>query len=160
REIGLRMAIGARGKDVLLQFLVEAIVISLIGGMIGIGLGFGLSAAVQRFMQWPSAISPDAIAPAFGFASLTGVLFGVYPSLKTGRGPMTQTYKLDGSETESAMGQMTAKASAKWDGDKLVITTKTDNGEQTQTLSLDAGKLTVERTSGRGPSKTVYKKTT
>ena len=78
----------------------------------------------------------------------------------TGRGPMTQTYKLDGSETEIAMGQMTAKASAKWDGDKLVITTKTDNGEQTQTLSLDAGKLTVERTGGRGPSKTVYKKTT
>jgi len=82
REIGLRMAIGARGKDVLLQFLVEAIVISLIGGMIGIGLGFGLSAAVQKFMQWPADISSDAIALAFGFAALTGVFFGFYPARK------------------------------------------------------------------------------
>ena len=82
REIGLRMAIGARGKDVLLQFLVEAIVISLIGGLIGIGLGFGLSAAVQRFMSWPADISGDAIALAFGFAALTGVFFGFYPARK------------------------------------------------------------------------------
>jgi len=82
REIGLRMAIGARGKDVLLQFLVEAIVISLIGGLIGIGLGFGLSAAVQRFMQWPAVISSDAIALAFGFAAMTGVFFGFYPARK------------------------------------------------------------------------------
>jgi putative ABC transport system permease protein len=57
REIGLRMAIGARGKDVLLQFLVEAIVISLIGGLIGIGLGFGLAAAVQTFMHGPRSSS-------------------------------------------------------------------------------------------------------
>jgi putative ABC transport system permease protein len=82
REIGLRMAIGARGKDVLLQFLVEAIVISLIGGLIGIALGFGLSAAVQKFMQWPADISSDAIALAFGFAALTGVFFGFYPARK------------------------------------------------------------------------------
>jgi putative ABC transport system permease protein len=82
REIGLRMAIGARGKDVLLQFLVEAIVISLIGGLIGIGLGFGLSAAVQKFMEWPAVISPDAIALAFGFAAMTGVFFGFYPARK------------------------------------------------------------------------------
>jgi putative ABC transport system permease protein len=82
REIGLRMAIGARGKDVLLQFLVEAIVISLIGGLIGIGLGFGLAAAVQKFMQWPAVISPNAIALAFGFAGITGVFFGFYPARK------------------------------------------------------------------------------
>jgi putative ABC transport system permease protein len=82
REIGLRMAIGARGKDVLLQFLVEAVVISLIGGMIGIGMGFGLSAAVQKFMQWPADISPDAIALSFGFSALTGVFFGFYPARK------------------------------------------------------------------------------
>jgi putative ABC transport system permease protein len=82
REIGLRMAIGARGKDVLLQFLVEAIVISLIGGLIGIGLGFGLSAAVQKFMEWPAVISPNAIALAFGFAAVTGVFFGFYPARK------------------------------------------------------------------------------
>jgi hypothetical protein len=78
----------------------------------------------------------------------------------TGRGPQTNTYKLDGSETEMPMGQGTAKVSAKWDGDKLVITTKTDQGEQTQTWSLADGKLTIDRTGGRGPSKTTYKKTT
>src|SRR5215813_1026235 len=82
REIGLRMAIGARGRDVLLQFLVEAVVISLIGGLIGIGLGFGLSAAVQKFMEWPTDIPPNAIGMAFGFAAATGVFFGFYPARK------------------------------------------------------------------------------
>jgi hypothetical protein len=75
-------------------------------------------------------------------------------------GPQTRTYKLDGSETEMPMGQMTAKVSAKWDGSKLVITTKTDQGEQTATWSLADGKLKVDRTGGRGPSSTTYKKTT
>ena len=79
----------------------------------------------------------------------------------TGRnGVQTRTYKLDGTESDIAMGQMTAKATAKWDGSKLVITTKTDQGEQTQTWSLAGSTLTVERTGGRGPAKTVYKKTT
>jgi putative ABC transport system permease protein len=82
REIGLRMAIGARGKDVLLQFLVEAVVISLIGGIIGIALGFGLSALVQKFMEWPTDIPPNAIGMAFGFAAATGVFFGFYPARK------------------------------------------------------------------------------
>ena len=76
------------------------------------------------------------------------------------QGTMTQTYKLDGSETDMTMGQMTVKASAKWDGNKLVITTKSDRGEQTQTWSMADGKLTIERTGGRGPSTTTYKKTT
>ena len=58
------------------------------------------------------------------------------------------------------MGQMTAKASAKWDGNKLVITTKSERGEQTQTWSLAGGVLTIEGTGGRGPSKRVYKKST
>jgi len=75
-------------------------------------------------------------------------------------GPQTRVYKLDGSETEVQMGQMTAKVSAKWDGSKLVITTKTEQGEQTQTWSLADGKLKVDRTGGRGPSSTTYKKTT
>lgn len=76
-----------------------------------------------------------------------------------GGGTNVQTYKLDGSESDITMGQMTAKASAKWNGDKLVITTKTDMGEQTQTWSLADGVLTIERTGGRGgPSKMVYKK--
>jgi putative ABC transport system permease protein len=82
REIGLRMAIGARGKDVLLQFLVEAVVISVFGGLIGIGMGFGLSAAVKKFMEWPTVIPPNAIAMAFGFSAATGVFFGFYPARK------------------------------------------------------------------------------
>ena len=82
REIGLRLAIGARGRDVLLQFLVEAIVISLFGGLLGIALGFGLSEALERFLQWPTSIPPNAIGMAFGFAAATGVFFGFYPARK------------------------------------------------------------------------------
>ena len=85
REIGLRMAIGARGKDVLLQFLVEAVVLSLFGGMIGIGFGFGLAEAAERFLQWPTTIPPNAIGMAFGFAAATGVFFGFYPARKAAR---------------------------------------------------------------------------
>jgi putative ABC transport system permease protein len=82
REIGLRMAIGARGRDVLLQFLVEAVVISLFGGIIGIGLGYAISAAMQQFLQWPTSIPVNSIAMAFGFAGGTGIFFGFYPARK------------------------------------------------------------------------------
>jgi putative ABC transport system permease protein len=82
REIGLRMAIGARGRDVLLQFLVEAIVLSLFGGSIGIVLGFGLSQGVTLWMQWPTAVSPGAVAVAFSFAGAIGIFFGFYPARK------------------------------------------------------------------------------
>jgi putative ABC transport system permease protein len=82
REIGLRMAIGARGRDVLLQFLVEAVVLSLFGGAIGIALGFGLSQGVTLWMLWPTAVSPGSVAVAFGFAGAIGVFFGFYPARK------------------------------------------------------------------------------
>ena len=82
REIGLRMAIGARGRDVLLQFLVEAVVLSLFGGSIGIALGFALSQGVTFWMNWPTAVSPQAVVVAFGFAAMTGVFFGFYPARK------------------------------------------------------------------------------
>jgi putative ABC transport system permease protein len=85
REIGLRMAIGARGGDVLLQFLVEAIVISLFGGLIGIALGFALSMGIERFAQWPTSIPADWIGVAFGVAAATGVFFGFYPARKAAR---------------------------------------------------------------------------
>jgi putative ABC transport system permease protein len=82
REIGLRMAIGARGNDVLLQFLVEAVVISLFGGLLGIALGFGLSAAIERFVHWPTSIPINWIGVSFGVAAATGVFFGYYPARK------------------------------------------------------------------------------
>ncbi|MDQ3487678.1 MAG: ABC transporter permease, partial [Acidobacteriota bacterium] len=85
REIGLRMAIGARGKDVLLQFLVEAVVLSLFGGIIGIAFGFALAEAAERFLEWPTTIPANAIAMAFGFAAATGVFFGFYPARKAAR---------------------------------------------------------------------------
>jgi putative ABC transport system permease protein len=82
REIGLRMAIGARGRDVLLQFLVEAVVLSLFGGGIGIALGFGLAEGVTFWQGWPTTVSPNSVAIAFGFAAATGVFFGFYPARK------------------------------------------------------------------------------
>ena len=82
REIGLRMAIGARGRDVLMQFLVEAVVLSLLGGGIGIALGFGLAQGVTLWQGWPTAVSANAVAVAFGFAAMTGVFFGFYPARK------------------------------------------------------------------------------
>ena len=82
REIGLRMAIGARSRDVLMQFLVEAVVLSLVGGSIGIGLGFGLSKGVTAWMTWPTEISPESVVVAFVFAAMTGIFFGFYPARK------------------------------------------------------------------------------
>jgi len=85
REIGLRMALGAKGRDVLLQFLVEAISLSLLGGAIGIALGFGLAEGIQRWMSWPAKVPPGAVAMSFGFAAATGVFFGFYPAQKAAR---------------------------------------------------------------------------
>jgi putative ABC transport system permease protein len=85
REIGIRMAVGARNRDVLLQFLVEAIVLSLLGGGVGIALGFGVAEAMTRFLAWPAEVPPDAVAMAFGFAAATGVFFGFYPARKAAK---------------------------------------------------------------------------
>jgi putative ABC transport system permease protein len=85
REIGLRMAVGARNRDVLLQFLVEAIVLSLLGGGVGIALGFAVAEGMTRFLAWPAEVPPDAVAMAFGFAAATGVFFGFYPAQKAAR---------------------------------------------------------------------------
>jgi putative ABC transport system permease protein len=85
REIGLRMAVGARGKDILLQFLVEAVTLSLIGGIIGIVVGLGSSQAISQFAEWPTQVSVQSIAIAFGFAAAVGVFFGFYPARKAAR---------------------------------------------------------------------------
>jgi putative ABC transport system permease protein len=82
REIGLRMAIGAKGRDVLLQFLVESLVLSAFGGSIGIALGVALSRGLTFWMEWPTDIPLNAVVVAFGFAAATGVFFGFYPARK------------------------------------------------------------------------------
>ena len=82
REIGLRMAVGARRRDILAQFLVEAVTLSLIGGTIGIAVGLGGSEAISRLAAWRTLIPLDAVALAFGFAAAIGIFFGFYPARK------------------------------------------------------------------------------
>ena len=82
REIGLRMAIGARGRDVLMQFLVEAIVISLVGGALGILTGYMLAELAKWLNNWPAVVPLDAIVMAVGFAAFVGIFFGFYPARK------------------------------------------------------------------------------
>ena len=85
REIGLRMAVGARTRDILGQFLVEAVTLSLIGGLIGVALGIGTSLAIGSWLGWRVALSPDAIGLAVAFAFVIGVFFGFYPARKAAR---------------------------------------------------------------------------
>jgi putative ABC transport system permease protein len=80
REIGVRMAVGAKRRHVLLQFLAEAVVISLAGGLLGMALGFGVSRVLTSTLQWPTAISSGAVALAFAFSVAIGVFFGFYPA--------------------------------------------------------------------------------
>ena len=82
REIGLRLAIGARGGDVLRQFLIEAVVISLAGGSVGIAVGYGLSEAVHVYQNWPTLIPPNAVVGATAFSAGVGIFFGFYPARK------------------------------------------------------------------------------
>jgi ABC-type antimicrobial peptide transport system permease subunit len=85
REIGLRMAVGARGRDILRQFLTEAIVLCLIGGALGICLGRGTSVMVRVLMNWPIEISWPAIIASIAVSASVGLLFGYYPAWKASR---------------------------------------------------------------------------
>ena len=85
REIGIRMAVGAQGRDILLQFLTEAITLSLIGGVLGILLGVGTSQLLATKMKWPTLTSPSSILIAFFFSAAVGVFFGFYPARKAAR---------------------------------------------------------------------------
>ena len=85
REIGLRMAVGARTRDILGQFLVEAVTLSLIGGLIGVALGIGAAAAIANFAGWRVLLSPEAVVLAVAFAFGIGVFFGFYPARKAAR---------------------------------------------------------------------------
>ena len=82
REIGIRMAIGARGRDVLTQFLVESIVMSLVGGLLGMGVGFACAAAVAQITGWNTVIAPETVAIALVFSGAVGIFFGFYPARK------------------------------------------------------------------------------
>jgi putative ABC transport system permease protein len=82
REIGIRVAVGAKSKDILLQFLIESLVLSLIGGILGITIGIGGTYILSSFTQWPTLLSIQAIFLAFFFAGSVGVFFGFYPARK------------------------------------------------------------------------------
>ncbi|HWP59625.1 MAG TPA: ABC transporter permease [Candidatus Acidoferrales bacterium] len=82
REIGIRMAVGARASDILLQFLVEAVVMAAMGGLLGIFLGIASSGLLNRWAQWPVLISPGIVAVAFLFSAAVGIFFGLYPARK------------------------------------------------------------------------------
>ena len=82
REIGIRMAIGARGSDVLTQFLVESIVMSVLGGAVGLVVGIGGASLVARFTGWSTEVPIAAVALAIGFSAAVGVFFGFYPAKK------------------------------------------------------------------------------
>lgn len=85
REIGIRMAIGARGRDILAQFLIEAIVLSLMGGGLGVLLGLSISVFVASLAGWPAVISQGSIILAFGTSAFIGIFFGFYPALSASK---------------------------------------------------------------------------
>jgi putative ABC transport system permease protein len=85
REIGIRMAIGAKPRDVLLQFLTEAVVICLAGGVVGIAIAAGCAAGITSTGKFDVFITPSAILVACGFSSLVGVFFGFYPARRASK---------------------------------------------------------------------------
>ena len=82
REIGIRMSIGARGRDILTQFLIEALVLSLLGGIVGIIVGTTGSSIISKFAKWPTIVTPFSIILSFGFSIAIGIFFGFYPARK------------------------------------------------------------------------------
>jgi putative ABC transport system permease protein len=85
REIGLRMAVGAKARHILLQFLVESMTLSMVGGLLGIVLGIGSAQLIAALASWPTLLSPSAIVGSFLFSGLVGVIFGYYPAYKASR---------------------------------------------------------------------------
>jgi len=85
REIGLRMAVGAKARHILLQFLVESMTLSMAGGLLGIVLGVGSAQLIASLANWPTLLSPSAIVGSFLFSGLVGVIFGYYPAYKASR---------------------------------------------------------------------------
>ena len=82
REIGIRMAIGAEPHHILTQFLIEALVLSVAGGLIGVALGVGVADWLAARFQWPMLVQPGVIMISVGFSALVGIVFGIYPARK------------------------------------------------------------------------------
>ncbi len=82
REIGIRMAVGAKSWDIRLQFVIEALILSLIGGLIGIVIGISGAEILSLLAGWPTIVSPLSIFLSFGFSGLVGIFFGFYPAYK------------------------------------------------------------------------------
>jgi len=85
REIGLRMAVGARSRDVMRQFLFEAVLVAVAGGALGLAAGFGGSQMISNWFQWPTRVSSNAVVLALGFSSAIGLFFGYYPARRAAR---------------------------------------------------------------------------
>ncbi len=85
REIGLRKAVGAKTGDILGQFVVEAVLLTLTGGLLGIGLGYGIATAAGKMLGFAPAVTPNAIMLAVGVSSIVGLVFGIYPAAKAAR---------------------------------------------------------------------------
>jgi predicted lysophospholipase L1 biosynthesis ABC-type transport system permease subunit len=85
REIGVRKALGATRLNILMQFLIEALTLCLLGGILGILLGIGAAVVLAKVMQWNTLISPIAIAIAFGFSAAVGLFFGLWPARRASR---------------------------------------------------------------------------
>jgi putative ABC transport system permease protein len=85
REIGIRKALGARRRDILLQFLIEALVLCMAGGIFGVLLGMGAAMSFQRLAQWNTAVAPEAVALSFLFAAAVGLFFGIWPARRAAR---------------------------------------------------------------------------
>ncbi len=95
REIGLRKAVGAKRNDILNQFLVEALVVSLVGGVAGIATGWGITQALSYFSGWATAISLPSVLLAFSFSALMGIVFGIYPARKASRLPPIEALRFE-----------------------------------------------------------------
>lgn len=85
REIGLRKAVGAQTSDIMIQFVIEAVILTLIGGLFGVLLGYGISLGASKVLSFQAIVTTDAILLAFGVSSIIGIIFGIYPAAKAAR---------------------------------------------------------------------------
>jgi putative ABC transport system permease protein len=85
REIGIRKAIGAKDRDILRQFLIESMLMSGMGGLIGVGFGFGVAEIMKRWSPFPALVEMQSVFLALGFSAAVGIFFGYYPALRAAR---------------------------------------------------------------------------